>query len=166
MMTPRGDSTLAWLFELVCILAIALSICLSQALACGSDNYDHDQELKTIRKGLSNVRLTAPDRSEVERLLRIASVNPKSLTIRGWILQDQAQGEALKKLGIERIPAKPAREFEALRLKLASAPHNEEGQNLLRMAEALWAEHKYKEAGEALEKAMKLLNVEIIQFRC
>jgi hypothetical protein len=166
MMTPRGDSTFAWLFELVCILAIALSISLSQALACGSDNYDHDQELQAIRKGLSNVRLAAPDRSEVERLLRIASVNPKSLTIRGWILQDQARGEALKKLGIERIPAKPAREFEALRLKLASAPHNEEDQNLLRMAEVSWSEHRYEEAREALEKAMKLLNVKITHGRC
>ena len=162
----QGDSTLARLFELVCILATALSISLSQALACGSDNYDHDQELQAIRKGLSNVHLTAPDRSEVERLLRIASVNRHSLTMRGLVLQSDARGAALKKLGIERIPAEPAREFEAIRLKLASAPHNEEGQNLLRVAQALWAEQKYKEAREALEKAMKLMNVEIIHFRC
>jgi hypothetical protein len=166
MITRGRVSALARLFELVCILAIALNIGLSQALACGSDNYDHNQELQAIRKGLSNVRLTAQDRSEVERLLQIASVNRDSLTMRGFVLQSDARGKALKKLGIERVPAKPAQEFEVLRLKLASVPHNEEGQNLLRMAEVLWSEHRYEEAREALEKAMKLLNVKIIYFRC
>jgi len=94
-MTPRRVSTLTRLFELVCILAMALSIGLSQALACGSDKYDHNQELQAIRKGLSNVRLTAPDRSEVERLLQIASVNRDSLTMRGFLLQSDARGKAL-----------------------------------------------------------------------
>jgi hypothetical protein len=147
---------------LVPILATLIGA--SDAQACGLSNYNRDQELRAIRKGLAETRLTAKVRAEIEKHLDIASVDPKHLTLAGLAIQENERGDALKKLGIERIPDKPKRDIDAIKAKLATLPPSEtkaQAAQLLIGAEGLWSERKYEESRKALQRAAQILDIRL-----
>jgi hypothetical protein len=154
----------------VITLLILLGSVSSVALGCGSDDFDHDQELAAIKRALPAAQLTAPERAELDNNLRIASVSREHLGLKGLMLQGIARGKALEKLGIARIPLPPEREFAAIRdrLKGLSKPNESEveAQRLRDEAQKLWDAREYNRSREALSKALKLLNIWIPYFRC
>jgi hypothetical protein len=161
MMSSRRYSTT----RLTITVTILAAIYVSKVNACIMDHYDRDVELRAIEKGLSEVNLTARDRSEIEKLLEIASISPSSLGYKGIRAQEKARGEVLAKLGIERTPAKPKRELEALRLSLAKSP-DAKGEELVSEAERLWQARNYDEAVKTLRAAIDLLHVHVFYPRC
>jgi len=87
---------------------------LPSALACGGDRYDGSEELKAIERALRGNSLPRATRRRVEELFKMASLPTQSLALKGLLLQSEIRGEALKELGLERIPASPALEFETI----------------------------------------------------
>jgi hypothetical protein len=142
----------------------------SAAMACRSDDYDWSQELDAINKALPSAQLTAPERAETGRLLHIASASRVHLTMAGILLQSDARGKILAKLGIDRIPARPEREFQAIKDKLQGlSPLNESQTEAARLrdeAETLWSGRQYEKSRQALNQALKLLGITIPHFRC
>jgi hypothetical protein len=106
----------------------------------------------------------------MDRLVRIASVSRKSLGLQGLLLQSDARGQALQKLGLPRIPARPDREFKAMNSKLKDISARSDGvREVMRLrddAERLWSVREYDASREALRKALKLLKLELAYFRC
>src|SRR5262245_44628168 len=96
------------------LVAAMLALLTPPARACGLDGTDRERELASIRNGLLSASLEPSDRIEAKRLLEIASVDPGSLGVSGLRLQAKARGDALKLLGLPRIPGWPSREFAAI----------------------------------------------------
>ncbi len=152
------------------LIAAVLALLTPHALACGfHDGNDRERELASIRNRLLGDGLEPKVRTEVARLLEIASVNPRSLGIRGVRLQAKARGDALKLLGRPRIPAWPSQEFDDINAKLKK-PLDEsvrkKGAALRDEAQKLWRQEDYSKARAVLGEAVKLLGIKIFHWRC
>jgi hypothetical protein len=162
-MAKRSTSQSFAVFVVTTLLA-------SAALACPSDSYDADQELAAIKQALPGAKLASEDKSEMDRLVHVASVNKESLSFKGIRMQSDARGKAMQMLGLTRIPARPDEEFKAVDDKLQDISALSEGEKeavrLRDEAEKLWSNHQYDAARESLTKALNLLQIKLTQFRC
>lgn len=153
------------MFSMKVVVVLFVAVFGGQAFACGGISYDRDAELKIIRDGLAEGRLTASDKQKVAELLDKASISPSSLSIRGVRMQSDQRGAALKILGRNRIPGKPLREYEAIdgALKSATVGENERkaAQASRANAEKLWAAGDYDKAFAELAQAITMLNLKM-----
>jgi len=152
-------------------MSFALAALISlPATACPSDSYDRDGELAAIKQALPGANLAAKDKTELDRVVRVATVSPDNLTLKGIAMQSDARGKAMEMLGIARIPSKPQEELQAIDAKLQTAStlsdSEEQAKRLRDEAEQLWSAGQYDAAREALGKALNLLQINLLQFRC
>jgi hypothetical protein len=153
------------------LAAFALAALISlPAMACPSDSYDREGELAAIKQALPGANVAAKDKTELERVVRVATVNSENLTLKGIAMQSDARGKAMELLGIARIPSKPQEELKAIDAKLQAAStlsdSEEQAKRLRDEAEQLWSAGQYDAARESLGKALNLLQINLLQFRC
>src|SRR5262245_16871818 len=103
------------------LLSCALMFGGSVAFACLSDRHDRDQALAAIDQALSTRALGEAEKAAIRELRDKAAISPKSLTAAGLRLQAQYRSQAMERLGLPRIPSRPALEFAALDKALADS---------------------------------------------
>jgi hypothetical protein len=84
-------------------------------------------------------------------------------------LQAKARGDALKLLGLPRIPLWPSREFTAIDEKLKQPIDEgvrEKAIALRKEAQRLWQTQEYSKANAALSEALRLQNIKLLYLRC
>ena len=143
---------------------------LPSALACGGDRYDGSEELKAIERALRGNSLPIATRRRVEELFKMASLPTQSLALKGLLLQSEIRGEALKELGLERIPARPALEFETIDKGMSQPALDrdlaQKARTLRIEAEKDWEAGDYAAAQTAIRQALSALNISVRYPRC
>jgi hypothetical protein len=149
-------------------LAAVLHIVFTHAWACPvTDAFDRSRELAAIQIALAKAGLAPENRREAERLLTIAAVDPGHLSANGLYLQDAARRDAMKLLGLERIPAKPAgfgQVAEKLNTLPTDAPGKARATALLDEAERAWQAGDHTKVEASLAEAKRMLGIPF--FRC
>jgi len=147
----------------------ALLLIASPALACG-DQYDAERELAAINGALATTTLGKSERDEILALRDKASISPASLSIRGLSLQAQYRQEAMRRLGLQRIPARPDSRFRAVDAAFGKLkpddPRLAAMKALRTKAEAQWNANDYQGTKASLEDLEKQLGLPVVTFRC
>jgi hypothetical protein len=150
----------------LCVLLFAAS----PASACGGDSYDAERELAAINSALVTAALNKPEKDAIRALRDKASISPASLSIRGKMLQARYREQAMRRLGLQRLPAMPEAALRAVDRALGKMKSDDVRlaamKALQTKAETQWKANDFEGARASLEEIRKELNLDIVTFRC
>jgi len=156
------------------ILIVGAIVCLMQpALACMQPamyKYDRVQELAAIDEALDTKSIGKKTKAAVQALRKKVAASLMDLSGKEIADQYEYRSQAMKLLGLERIPYRPTSDFEMVDQALANVKTKDEkydtASQLRIKAEMQWEKKEYDAAMATLATAQNVLGIKIIRPLC
>jgi hypothetical protein len=151
--------------------ALGFLLAINPAIACGSEaRYNKAQELAAIGKALKEAAIPPSDRSAIQALYEKSLISPDAMGLVGLQLQEQYRSQAMSLLHLPRIPAKPARELDAINQALLRLDASDEQYGIVKAmmadAERLWISGSYDAYSSAISTVLNKLQLRVAHNRC
>jgi len=155
------------------LITVAFMCCMSPAVACMQPEmykYDRVQELTAIDEALNTRLIEKKKKAAVQALRKKVAASLMDLSSNEIAVQYEYRAQAMKLLGLQRIPYRPTSDFEMLDQALANMKTGDEKfdtvSQLRSQAERQWAQREYDAALATISAAQKVLEIKIVHTGC